>query len=173
MKQDHELTDAELAETVRRKQRDIQNYRRERGEPRPLKDTLVGLAKSGKQKKKNGQQESNEWEGPKDKFTIIPNEFIEATYKQSFGPNQHKVLWYLVRKTWGWKKRSEFIRVIRCAEELKIPKQRVSEALSSLLKRRIVTVNRDKTYAIQADISLWRNPYRKKEGKYKDFDEEP
>jgi len=160
--EEKELTDAELAEIVRQKQRDIQNYRRERGGPRPIKDSLVGMARRGKQKKKSGQPESNQWEGPKDKFTIIPNEFIEAAYKQSFGPNQHKVLWYLVRKTWGWHKRSEFIRVTQCAKELEIPKQRVSEALSSLLKRRIVTVNRDRTYAIQTDTSLWCNPYRKK-----------
>ena len=131
------------------------------------------MARHGKQKKKSGQQDSNLRQMPKNKFTIVPNDFIEAAYKQNFGVNQAKVLWFIVRKTWGWQKQSEFIRVTRCAQELGIPKQRVSEALSSLLKRRIVTVNRDRTYAIQADTSLWGNPYRKKEKNPNGFDEDP
>ncbi len=106
-------------------------------------------------------KDKNRRELPKSKFTIIPNEFIEAVYKQSFGANQHKVLLFVLRKTWGWQKRSEFIRVTDIANELKIPKSRVSEALSSLKKRRIVTVERNKTYAIQTDVSLWRDLYRK------------
>ncbi|MBA7680342.1 hypothetical protein ES703_88657 [subsurface metagenome] len=120
------------------------------------------MARARRQKKKSGQQDSNLRQMPKNKFTIVPNDFIEAAYKQNFGANQAKVLWFIVRKTWGWQKQSEFIRVTQCAEELGIPKSRVSEALSSLAKRRIVTVNRNRTYAIQADSSLWHNPYKKK-----------
>lgn len=113
------------------------------------------------------------YKGPKDEFIKIPNQFIEAVYKQCFGVNQAKVLWFVVRKTWGWQKRSEFIRVTQCAEELKIPKSRVSEALSSLVKRRIITANRNKTYAIQMNTDLWRDLYRKKERIRNKFDEEP
>ncbi|MBA7685808.1 hypothetical protein ES703_94236 [subsurface metagenome] len=93
--------------------------------------------------------------GPKNDYILLDDEFLKAMHSHYFGPNQHKVLWYLLRKTWGEGKRSEFIRVMQCAEELEIPKQRVSEALSSLVKRRIVTKLGNKRYEIQADTSLW------------------
>jgi len=160
MNKKRDITDQELLEIAKNKRKDIENYRRERGEPEPIGDSLVGMARHRRRKKKDYGK--NKRELPDKEYTIIPNEFIEAGYKQNFGANQHKVLWYLVRKTWSWHKRSEFIRVTQCAKELEIPKSRVSEALSSLRKRGIVTVNRNKTYAIQTDTSLWRNPYRKK-----------
>ena len=163
MEQDHELTDAELAETVRRKQRDIRNYRRERGEPRPSRDTLVGLARRGKQKKKSYSK--NKWEGPDKDYTKIPNQFIKATYRQYLRPNETKVLLYLVTKTWGWKKRSEFIPLKQFEKELDILKPHISRALSSLAHRRIVTKLGNKRYAIQSDTSLWQDRPRKSTGK--------
>jgi len=174
-----DLTDEELRELTRRKKEEI---RQEQWTPRKVerevrrasreqeeyeewkraREKTRQYAKREKQRKDPGRvKDKNRRELPKSKFTIIPNEFIEAVYKQSFGANQHKVLLFVLRKTWGWQKRSEFIRVTDIANELKIPKSRVSEALSSLKKRRIVTVERNKTYAIQTDVSLWRDLYRK------------
>ncbi len=161
--EEKELTDAELAETVRRKQRDIKNYRRERGEPRPLKDTLAGLAKSGKQKKKGYKKNKRAF--PEGDWFPITNEFVEAMSRQYLRPNESKVLWFLIRKTWGWEKDSDFIALKQFEKGLGIPKSRVSEALSSLLKRRIVTQLRNKTYAIQSDTSLWRDRPKKKKKK--------
>lgn len=158
-----ELTDAELAEVVRRKQRDIKDYRRERGESLPQKNSLVGLAKSGKQKKKNHKKNKRTF--PQEEWLPITNEFVEAMSRQYLRPNESKVLWHLIRKTWGWRKEFDFIALKQFEKELGIPKSRVSEALSSLKKRRIVTQLRNKTYAIQSDTSLWRDRPKKKKKK--------
>jgi len=141
---------------------DYEAWKRSRDKVRQWARRRKAREEREKQRKARGRGKGkNKRELPKSKYIIIPNEFIEAVYKQSFGANQHKVLLFVLRKTWGWQKRSEFIRVTDIANELKIPKSRVSEALSSLKKRRIVTVERNKTYAIQTDISLWRDLYRK------------
>jgi hypothetical protein len=108
---------------------------------------------------------ANTHKSPKDEYILLDDEFLKAMHSHYFGPNQHKILWYLLRKTWGEGKRLEFIRIMQCAEELEIPKQRVSEALSSLVKRRIITKLGNKRYEIQADTSLWYDRPRKTKDK--------
>lgn len=102
------------------------------------------------------------YKGPETEFIKIPNRFIEAVYKQYLRPNESKVLWFLVRKTWGWQKQTDFISLNQFEKELGIGKNKVSETLSTLRKRRIVTQLGNKTYAIQADISLWHNKPKKR-----------
>lgn len=161
--EEKELTDADLAETVRRKQRDIKNYRRERGGPRPKKDSLVGMARRGRGKKKDYAK--NRWIGPDEDYIKIPYNFIEAIYKQSFTRNENKVLWFVLRKTWGWQKLSDFIPLKQFEKELDILKPHISRALSSLAQRQIVTKIGNKRYAIQSDTSLWQDKPRKKGGR--------
>ncbi|MBA7500350.1 MAG: hypothetical protein GH144_01205 [Clostridia bacterium] len=161
--EDQDISDRELSDIVKKRQQDIENYRRNRGQPTPSKDSLVGLAKSGKQKKKSYSK--NKWEGPDKDYTKIPNQFIKATYRQYLRPNETKVLLYLVTKTWGWKKRSEFIPLKQFEKELDILKPHISRALSSLAHRRIVTKLGNKRYAIQSDSSLWQDRPRKTKDK--------
>jgi len=130
---------------------------------RELRQSVDRVVEKIREEREKGLKEP--YKGPETEFIKIPNQFIEAVYSQTLGHNQSSVLWYLVRKTWGWQKRSEFIRVTDMARGLKMGKNRASEALSSLKKRRIVTVNRNKTYGIQIDVSLWRDLYRKPEQK--------
>jgi len=109
-----------------------------------------------------GKPGKGKYAGPKSGYTKFPNDFLEALYKH-LGDQESRVLLFLVRKTWGWNKKSDFISLNQFVKELGILKPNVCRALSSLVKRRIVTVNRDKTYAIQMDTSLWRDkPKRKK-----------
>jgi len=168
VEQDHEITDAELAEIVRRKRKDIKAYRQQELKPdTPLdrqatvtESTKLGT-KQAKKDKKARTKESNHWEGPGKDYTKIPNEFIEAVYKGSFTRNENKVFWFMLRKTWGWKKRSEFIPLKQFEKELDILKPHISRDLSSLVKRRIVTKIGNKRYAIQSDTSLWQDKLRK------------
>ena len=152
----------ETADWERALRRTREHRKRDPGPERigeSLPDTLDRIGKKyAKAGRGTGEQKGgNRWEPPKGGYTRVPNRFIEAAYRQGLGHNQSSVLWYLVRKTWGWQKRSEFIRVTDMANELKIPKSRVSEALTSLRKRGIVTVNRNKTYAIEMNTSSWKD----------------
>jgi len=160
-----EFTDEELREITRRKREDI---RQGQWKPGKVEDLVRRAWRKEREKRRRAPgrvKGKNKRELPKSKYTIIEDEVLEAVYKQSFGVNQGKVFWYVIRNTWGWEKQSGLIRVTQCAKQLGIPKQRVSEALSSLVKRRIVTVNRDRTYAIQIDTSLWRDKLGKKKKK--------
>jgi len=157
-----DLTDEELRELTRRKREAI---RQGLWTPGKVKDQVHRVLREKRERRGRAPgrlKDKNRRELPKGKFTPIEDEITEAFYKQSWGANQAKVFWYVIRKTWGWQKRSGFIRVTQCAKELGIPKSRVSEALSSLVKRGIVTVNRNKTYAIQMDVGLWKNLYKSK-----------
>ena len=96
-----ELTNEELREMVRKRQEEIGNYRRERGERLAGKNSLVGMARHRKQKKKSDMK--NKWEGPDKNYTKIPHQFIEAMSREYLRPNESIVVLFLIRKTWGWR----------------------------------------------------------------------
>lgn len=157
-----ELTDEELRELTRRKRREIwQSQEKPERVGKMVGPALRGM--QGRRRKGSGiKKDKNKRELPKGKFTRITNEFIEAVYRQYLRPNESKVLWFLVRKTWGWGKKSDFIALKQFSQELGIGKNKISEALSALRKRRIVDQLGNKTYGIQRDTSLWRNKPKKK-----------
>ncbi len=88
--EEKELTDAELAEIARKKRKDIEDYRRGRGGPRPLKDSLVGMARARRQKKKSYRKNKRAF--PEKDWFPITNEFVEAMSRQYLRPNENKVL---------------------------------------------------------------------------------
>jgi len=161
-----DFTDDELRQITRNKRQDIRQFE---SKPQRL-DKVVGgrLSNIGRRRKKAGKYKGkNRRELPNDKYVLIPNEFIEAIYRQYLRPNESKVLWFVLRKTWGWQKRTDFISLRQFSKELGISKDIACRALSRLKRRRIVDQLANKTYAIQTDISLWRDEpkkSRRKEG---------
>ena len=154
-----ELTDQELLNIARRKRQQIERYRRDRGDRRPSSDTPAGIAKHPRAKKKNYGKDKRAL--PAKEFLMLPNEFIEAVYKRSFSQNETKVLWFVVRKTWGWQKLSDFIPLKQFANALDLIPPNIVRALSSLTQRQIVIKLDNKRYAIQSDTGLWRDKPRK------------
>lgn len=157
--QQQDITDKELAEIARKKREQIENYRRKRGDPRPLKETLAGIARD--RKGKNKDHRKNKRDLPEKEYILITNEFVEAMSRQYLRPNETKVLLHIVRKTWGWRKKSDFIALRQFEKELGISKDIACRALSRLKRRGIVDQLANKTYAIQTDISLWRDEPKK------------
>lgn len=87
----------------------------------------------------------NTHKGAKDvNHILLHDEFLKAMYQHSLRPNESKVILFLLRWTWGEGKRS-----CEVTKELKL------KALSSLVKRRIITKLDSRRYEIQADTSLW------------------
>lgn len=159
-KEEKEITDKKLLEIANRRRRELEEY--EPQELQPLNDTpLDRQPKINKGKKAEKSFEENLRKLPQGKYVILENEFIEAIYRQYLRVYESKVLWFLIRKTWGWKKESEFIPLKQFEKELDILRPHISRALSSLIKRRIVTKPGNKRYAIQADTSLWKDKPKK------------
>jgi phage replication O-like protein O len=182
---EEDLTDEELRELTRRKREairqglwkpgkvedlvgdvlkeDHEEWKRAREKSRRYAKRRKAREEREKQRRARGRGKGkNRRELPKEKYTIIEDEFLEAAYKQYFRPNEIKVLLFLIRKTWGWGKRSDFISLNQFVRELGILKPNVRRALSSLVKRRIVEQLRNKMYGIQTDTSLWRDKPKKK-----------
>jgi len=148
------ITDKELLDLTRKKREEIRKHRIKEHQDR---------------EKKKVKNLKNKRELPEDNYLILTNDFIEAAYKQSFSQNEGKVLWFLVRKTWGWQKLSDFIPLKQFEKELDILKPHISRALSSLTQRQIVTKLGNKRYAIQVDISFWQDKPRKNRGKKREL----
>ncbi|MBA7491463.1 hypothetical protein ES702_02009 [subsurface metagenome] len=91
----------------------------------------------------------------KGNYTKIPNEVIEAIYQQELSENQSKILWFIVRKTFGWEKDQEIITLDVFAENLNLIKPRICEAILKLQQRNIITDKRNKIYQIQMDVERW------------------
>lgn len=89
-------------------------------------------------------------------WTVVFNEILEAAYKSDLTQNELKVFLFIWRKTWGWGKDSEIIRVRDIVQELGLHKGRASEALSGLKQKHFVTKSRTNRCQIQMDISKWR-----------------
>jgi len=145
-----DITDQELLELARKKSKEIRKHR---------------IKKHQNREKKKVKDLKNKRELPEDNYLILPNDFIEGVYKQSFSQNESKVLWFVIRKTWGWRKLFEFIPLKQFVNVLDLIPPNIVRALSSLTQRQIVIKLDNKRYAIQSDTSLWQDKPRKKRSK--------
>lgn len=89
-------------------------------------------------------------------WTALFNDILEPVLKSDLTLTDLKVFLFICRKTWGWNKDSEIIRVRDIVEELGLYKSNASEALSSLKRKRLVSVSLTNRYQIQMDTSKWR-----------------
>lgn len=104
------------------------------------------------QKKKSRYKERIE-EG---NYSRIPNEILEAVYKQEFTINQYKVFWFILKKTMGWEKDRAIISLKMFAENINLRQDVICRTLSELQKRRIIGKTAKNIYEIQIDTDKWR-----------------
>ena len=92
----------------------------------------------------------------KNGYTRISNEILEKLSYTHLSPNQSKVIWFVIRKTYGWQKKKDFISLNQFVEGTKLRKSHICRALSELVKRKIVIKTDNKMYGFQADWEQWR-----------------
>lgn len=89
----------------------------------------------------------------------IANELAEALARVRIAGNDMRVLWVILRKTWGWHKKTDAISITQLQEATGLPRRHVSRAVSNLLSRNIVTKNGDgfiASYRFQKDYTRWK-----------------
>ena len=91
----------------------------------------------------------------KDGFTKIANELLDALIKTNFSGYQRRVLDAIIRKTYGFNKKEDWISHSQIVDMTGIKMPHVSRALKELRQRRIVTKGGNKT-AINKDYSQWQ-----------------
>lgn len=74
-----------------------------------------------------------------DGYTKINNEIYEATLRYSFNGYELRVLHAIIRKTYGYNKKSDYIAYSQIEELTHIKKAHVSRAVANLIKYQVVT----------------------------------
>ena len=99
-------------------------------------------------------------------FTPIANEILEALCKVNLSPYESRILWFLLRKTYGWNKKSDWISQSQFSKGLRLDRRLVHRTLKKLsTERRMVVISRDDrnwpTYSFQKDYSQWKTSSKK------------
>jgi phage replication O-like protein O len=91
-------------------------------------------------------------------YTRIADELYEALMKWQLSSYEHRVLTFILRKTYGFQKKSDWISLSQFEENTGIQRSHICRALNLLLQQKIITKggNRNKPmYSIQKNYKLW------------------
>jgi phage replication O-like protein O len=89
----------------------------------------------------------------------LANEIIENFYRLQLSGNQWRVLWVIVRQTYGWKKKSDRISISFFEKRTGLKRRHIVRALKDMVERKIITKNDTtfiSTYGFQKDYSKWK-----------------
>lgn len=91
----------------------------------------------------------------------IANELLEAICRAYFSPAESKVFWSVVRKTYGWHKKSDRISYSQFEESTGLDRRHVGPALKRLISRNILTCTNAgerhmSEYGVQKDYDKWQ-----------------
>lgn len=90
----------------------------------------------------------------------IANELGEALCQTYFSPAESKIFWAILRKTYGWHKKSDRISYSQLAEMTGLHSRHVGPALKKLIARNIIFCSnsgerKTSEYGIQKDYDKW------------------
>lgn len=91
-------------------------------------------------------------------YTKIANELYDAIARWHLSSYESRVLIFIIRKTYGWNKKSDWISLSQFVEATGIRESHVSRTISLLVKQKIVTKGgkrREPMYSVQKNYSLW------------------
>ena len=88
-------------------------------------------------------------------FTQVPNEILEALARTSLSPNESKIIFLVIRKTYGWHKRTDWIALSQIAKGTGIAKSNVCRTLKSLVSRNIIIRHDSRHVGLQEECRSW------------------
>ncbi len=89
----------------------------------------------------------------------IANELAEALARTYLSPTESRVLWAVLRKTYGWEKKTDRISFTQFEKATGMNRRHVFDALNSLIARRIITRSGEGQqlfYGLQKDYERWQ-----------------
>jgi phage replication O-like protein O len=90
-------------------------------------------------------------------YTKIANELLEAICRIRLSDYEHRVFWFIIRKTYGYKKKEDWISQKQIAEDTGIVKQHVWRTIKKLLAKNMI-IKTNRKIGIQKDYSQWKLP---------------
>lgn len=93
-------------------------------------------------------------------YTKIANEILEALYNNKFSSQELRIVLLVIRKTYGFHKKDDFISLTQIAGAIKSSKIRCSQVVKKLVYMKILTVNENingigKSYIFNKDFERW------------------
>ena len=85
----------------------------------------------------------------------IANEIVEQLARAKLSGYEWRVLWAVLRKTWGWRKKSDAVPLSQIARMTGIQRPHVVETKKRLLKKKILFVHKGKI-GFQKDYEQWQ-----------------
>jgi len=99
-------------------------------------------------------------------YTRVANEILEALVKINLSSYESRVLWFVIRKTYGWHKKSDWIALSQIVDGTGIDKRNVWRTIKSLERRNLIVRPGPRHIGFQKDYNLWvakkRIPARQK-----------
>jgi phage replication O-like protein O len=95
-----------------------------------------------------------------DGYTIIANEIVEAFARINFSYYESRIVWTLLRRTYGWQKKEDRISISQFQKICGLDRRHISRTLLKLKRRKIVAsrgTGHSITYGIQKDYLQWKN----------------
>lgn len=92
--------------------------------------------------------------------TEVANELAEALAKTYFNAGESRVLWAILRQTYGWHKKFDRISYSQFEQLTGMNRRHIFNALGSLIQRKIVTRrgnNYKLEYGLQKNYELWES----------------
>jgi phage replication O-like protein O len=93
-------------------------------------------------------------------YTQIAHEIMEALAQINLSPYESRAIWFILRKTYGWKKKRDWIAQSQFSKGLKLDRRHVHRALKGLLSKVMIVICRDDknrpSYSFQKDYSKWK-----------------
>lgn len=91
----------------------------------------------------------------------IANEIVEALSRTYLSPTESRVLWAVIRKTYGWHKKMDRISYSQLEELTKLDRWHIAPALKRLVSRNIITQTGNAhtlSYGLQKNFDAWTLP---------------
>ena len=88
-------------------------------------------------------------------FTQFPNDILEALVRTHLCPNEWKIVILVIRKTFGWHKRTDWIALSQIAQYTGITRSNVCRYIKSLIQRNILVRSDTKHVGLLEDTTKW------------------
>lgn len=100
--------------------------------------------------------------------TKIANDIVEALSRINLSPYESRVLWCIIRKTYGWNKKMDRLPITTISDETGMHHGHVSRALSTLVARSICTRAGTKYVGVNKNYDQWVPKLVRNEAKEED-----
>ncbi|MBI2600490.1 replication protein [Candidatus Daviesbacteria bacterium] len=105
-----------------------------------------------------------QYENPSTDYFKVRNSFAEALARINTSEYETRLLWVIIRKTWGWNKDEDYISVTQFEKATGINRSNAHPSLLKLEEKKIIIINRTghiNKYRINTNVNEWVH----KEGK--------